>query len=69
MDFVWEAITSAGEPMIARTRHHWILAETGQRYLRLRRFEVSITEPYTVVTPEQALAQYRAQPVRLAGTR
>lgn len=60
VDFAWEGITREGQPMIARTRHHWTLAETGERYLRLRRFAVTTLDPFTPVTAQEALAHHHA---------
>lgn len=60
MDFDWEGIHLCGQPMTARTRHDWILLDTGERYLRLTRFGVTALEPFTPVTAEQALAHLRA---------
>jgi hypothetical protein len=60
VSFAWEGITREGQPMTARTRHHWALAETGERYLRLRRFAVTILDPFTPVTAQQALAHHDA---------
>jgi len=60
VNFAWEGITREGQPMTARTRHHWTLAETGERYLHLRRFAVTILDPFTPVTAQQALAHHDA---------
>jgi hypothetical protein len=60
VDFAWEGITREGQPMIARTRHRWTLADTGERYLRLRRFAVTILDPFTPVAASEALAHHDA---------
>jgi hypothetical protein len=60
VNFAWEGVTRQGRAMTARTRHHWTLAETGERYLRLRRFAVTILDPFTPVTAQQALAHHAA---------
>lgn len=60
VDFAWQGITRAAQPMTARTRHVWTLAETGERYLRLKRFHVDIVEPFTPTTADQALAHHDA---------
>ncbi|MER5548577.1 hypothetical protein ABT072_40600 [Streptomyces sp. NPDC002589] len=46
--------------MTARTRHQWTLAETGQRYLRLRHFAVTTLDPFTPATAQEALAHHDA---------
>ncbi|MFB7618188.1 hypothetical protein [Kitasatospora sp. NPDC056181] len=60
VDFAWEGITREGQPMTARTRHQWTLAETGERHLRLRRFAVTVLDPFTPVTAQEALAHHDA---------
>ncbi|MET8627886.1 hypothetical protein ABZW30_29795 [Kitasatospora sp. NPDC004669] len=60
VDFAWEGITRTGQPMTARTRHAWTLTDTGERYLRLKRFHVTVLEPFTPVTAEEALAHHDA---------
>ncbi|MEU9118492.1 nuclear transport factor 2 family protein [Streptomyces sp. NPDC048506] len=60
VDFAWEGITRTGQPMTARTRHDWTLTDTGERYLRLKRFHVTALEPFTPVTAEEALAHHDA---------
>ncbi|MEU8515125.1 hypothetical protein AB0C76_26595 [Kitasatospora sp. NPDC048722] len=60
VDFAWEGITRAGQPVVARTRHHWNLAETGERYLRLRRFAVTVLDPFTHATAQEARAHHDA---------
>ncbi|MFG2794995.1 nuclear transport factor 2 family protein [Streptomyces sp. NPDC048419] len=60
VDFAWEGITRTGQPMTACTRHDWTLADTGERYLRLKRFHVTALEPFTPVTAEEALAHHNA---------
>ncbi|MFJ9847603.1 hypothetical protein ACIRYZ_45745 [Kitasatospora sp. NPDC101155] len=60
VEFAWEGITRTGQPMTARTRHDWTLTDTGERYLRLKRFHVTALEPFTPVTAEDALAHHDA---------
>ncbi|WP_369362492.1 hypothetical protein AB5L52_02605 [Streptomyces sp. CG4] len=60
VEFAWEGITREGQPMTARTRHQWTLAETGQRYLRLRHFAVTTLDPFTPATAQEALAHHDA---------
>jgi hypothetical protein len=60
MDFDWEGVSVAGQPMTARTHHDWTLTETGERFLRLNRFHVTAIEPFTPVSAEEALAHLRA---------
>ncbi|MFF3460673.1 hypothetical protein ACFYXH_41695 [Streptomyces sp. NPDC002730] len=58
MDFAWQGVTRAGQPMTARTHHQWTLQETGEWYLRLLDFKVTTIEPFTETTAEQALTHH-----------
>lgn len=56
LDFAWQGLTQDRQAMRARTHHEWILVDRAERFPVLRGFHVTLVEPFSPTTNEEALA-------------
>ncbi|HTJ72743.1 MAG TPA: hypothetical protein VL551_34710 [Actinospica sp.] len=59
LDFAWQGITAARQPMTARTHHEWTLTDADEHFPRLASFVVTAVRPFAPATAVDALADLR----------